>query len=112
MNNAHERHPSPVGMFEILVEHRFNFRSAISAKIELEVYRSTRRRHDDRPRRLLVTCSAKVLERANWLPGLECAKHYIGHSSFDGDDLALLVERQDSHQIPHQYRFPSRHWRR
>src|SRR5919107_4940391 len=100
MNDAHEWHPSPIGVLEIFIEHRFDFRRAIPTEIEFEIHRPTRGRHHNRPRRLLVARPAKTLERADWLSGLERAKCHVGHSTIDGNDLPLLIKRDDSYPVP------------
>src|SRR5688500_936272 len=100
MDDAYERHPSSIGVFQIFVEHRFDLGGTISAQIELEVHGSTGGRHDDRTRRLLFADPAKALKCSDGLPGLECAKHDIGRPAIDGDDLALLVEGYDAHPVP------------
>src|SRR5215212_6348411 len=108
MNDAYKRHPGPVGVLEIFIEHRFDLRGAIATQIELEVYRAARGRHHDRSRGLLVARSTEALQRANRLSGLERTEHHVGHAAIHGDDLALLIERHDSHPIPRRDWLPSR----
>src|SRR5215211_6567823 len=107
MNNAHERHPCPICVLQVFIEHGFDLGGTISAQIELKVHRSTRGRHDYWWRRLLNTRPSKALERADRLPGLERAKHHVGNITFDGDNLALLIEGNHAHSVPHRDRLSS-----
>ena len=60
----------------------------------------------------LIARPAEAFQRADRLPGLERAQHDVGHATIDGDDLALLIERDDSHPVPRRDRFSSRRRRR
>src|SRR5687768_11989756 len=105
MDDAHERHSSSISVLQVLVKHCFDFGGTITAQIEFEIHGATRGRHDDRSGSLLCPHPAKALERSDGLPGLERAKHDVGYSAIDGDDLAFLVEGDDSDSVPSRNRF-------
>src|SRR5688572_21192712 len=112
MDDAHERHSSSIGMFQVFIKHRLNLGGTISAQIELEIHGTTRGRHDDRSWSLFGARPAKALEHSDGLPGLERTKHDVSYPAIDGDDLALLVKGDDSDPVPRRNRFSARCRRR
>src|SRR5687767_5986646 len=99
MDDADERSPALVCLDQVWLELSLQLMDAEAAKIDL--HRHGRRRGGSRD---LVTGwlqrrRANPLETVQRLADLDDAHLNIGHRSVDGEDVAFLVERHNSHPV-------------